>query len=116
MLKALAQAMRLAGDTEDLVAVGPIMRLRRHADLDLGPLVEPPEQLGCPETPAALVGLALGRDIQRLGVQEALDCCQKRTSPVSRNSQPLPTMPCSCGSTPVRMLAWAVQVTAGITS
>ena len=35
---------------------------------------------------------------------------------MSRKSQPLPTMPCSCGSLPVKMLTWAVQVTAGITS
>src|SRR6516225_1968748 len=44
------------------------------------------------------------------------DCCQNLTSPVSRKSQPLPTMPCLLGGLPVSMLAWAVQVTAGITS
>ena len=44
------------------------------------------------------------------------DCCQKRTSFVSRNSQPLATMPCRSGDVPVRSVAWAVQVTAGSTS
>src|SRR4051812_21771034 len=44
------------------------------------------------------------------------DCCQKRTSMVSRKSQPLATMPCSRGSLPVSSVAWAVQVTAGSTS
>src|SRR5262249_9492468 len=46
----------------------------------------------------------------------ALDCCQKRTSPVSRKSQPLPTTPWSRGVLPVRIDAWAVQVTAGTAS
>ena len=36
----------VAGDAEHLVAVGPIIRLGRHADLDRRPLVEPPEELG----------------------------------------------------------------------
>ena len=31
-----------------------------------------------------------------------LDCCHRRTSIVSRNSQPLPTAPCPLGSRPVR--------------
>src|SRR5437868_12099949 len=44
----------------------------------------------------------------------ALDCCQSRTSPVSRKSQPLPTMPCFEGAIPVSIVAWAVQVTAGM--
>ncbi len=44
------------------------------------------------------------------------DCCQNRTSFVSRNSQPFATTPCSFGSSPVRSVAWAVQVTAGSTS
>src|SRR5262249_49141456 len=45
-----------------------------------------------------------------------LDCCQKRTSPVSRNSQPLPTMPCREAGCPVSIAACAVQVTAGTVS
>src|SRR5689334_10656144 len=43
----------------------------------------------------------------------ALDCCQSRTSPVSRKSQPFPTMPCFEGAIPVSIVAWAVHVTAG---
>ena len=31
----------------------------------------------------------------------AFDCCQNRTSPVSRKSQPFPTIPCPCGGKPV---------------
>src|SRR6266540_6346339 len=45
-----------------------------------------------------------------------LDCCQKRTSPVSRNSQPLPTMPWRDAGCPVSSVACAVQVTAGTAS
>src|SRR4051794_32984321 len=46
----------------------------------------------------------------------AFDCCQNRTSPVSRKYQPLPTTPCPSGALPVNRLACAVQVTAGATS
>ena len=49
----------VAGDAEDLVAVGPVIRLGGHADLDGRPLVEPPEQLGRPKPQPALAGLAL---------------------------------------------------------
>ncbi len=35
---------------------------------------------------------------------------------MSRNSQPLATIPCSWGGRPVKMVAWAVHVTAGTTS
>src|SRR5438876_199185 len=41
------------------------------------------------------------------------DCCQNRTSLVSRNSQPLATTPCRSGDVPVSSVAWVVQVTAG---
>src|SRR5262245_2262630 len=44
------------------------------------------------------------------------DCCQNRTSLVSRNSHPLLTTPCSSTSLPVKMVAWADMVTAGTTS
>ena len=43
------------------------------------------------------------------------DWSQKRTSPVSRWNQPLPTMPWPDGARPVSAVAWAVQVTAGST-
>ena len=43
----------------------------------------------------------------------ALDCCHRRTSPVSRKSQPFPTMPCFDGAIPVSIVACDVQVTAG---
>ena len=44
-----------------------------------------------------------------------LDCRHSITSIWSRNSQPLPTMPCAEGFSPVIKLAWTLQVTAGVT-
>ena len=57
-LEPLAQPVGRAGDAEDLVAVGPVMGLRGHADLDRRPLVEPPEELGRAERQAALASPA----------------------------------------------------------
>src|SRR4051812_40994797 len=41
------------------------------------------------------------------------DCLQNFTSHSSRKYHPLPTMPCSFGSLPVRYEDWTEQVTAG---
>ena len=43
------------------------------------------------------------------------DCRQNITSARSRKYQPLPTIPCSRGSRPVRIVDCAEQVTAGST-
>ena len=43
----------------------------------------------------------------------ALCCRQRKTSPRSRKYQPLPTMPCSDGGRPVRIVDCTVHVTAG---
>jgi hypothetical protein len=43
------------------------------------------------------------------------DCRHSMTSIWSRNSQPLATMPCSRGVSPVMKLAWTLHVTAGVT-
>ena len=113
----VGQPVGRAGDAEDLVAVGAVVGLGGDAEVDRRPLVEPPEELGRAERPApfgAPVG-ARSRRAARPG-SGAFDCCQNRTSPVSRKSQPLPTMPCPSGDRPVSRLAWAVHVTAGTTS
>ncbi len=62
----------VAGDAEDLIAVGPIIGLRGHADLDGRPLVEPPEELGRAELQPALDRLAPRRHVDRLGLDECV--------------------------------------------
>ena len=67
-----------------------VVRLRRHADVDGRALVEPPEQLRARERLAAFLRApcAPSRTAARPG-SAGCDCCQKRTSFVSRKSQPL---------------------------
>src|SRR5688572_11890956 len=50
-----------------------------------------------------------------LASTKRFDCRHNHTSPSSRKYQPLPTMPCSDGSLPVKNVDCAEQVTAGVT-
>src|SRR5262249_41060943 len=54
------------------VAVGPVVRLRRHADVNCRPLVEPPEQLRALEGPPALLRSTPGSCIDRLGLKQPI--------------------------------------------
>jgi hypothetical protein len=45
----------------------------------------------------------------------AADWRQNQMSDRSRKYQPLPTIPCWFGKTPVRNVVWAEHVTAGVT-
>ena len=55
------QSRRRAGDAEHLVAVGPVIRFGRDADIDGGALIEPPEQLGTAKRLSRLAPRAAGR-------------------------------------------------------
>ena len=104
-------------DVKCLVAVRPVMRLGRHAEVDGGTLVEPPEQLGAAKGAAALPGAAAGRNVQRLRL-EAAGWTAARSAPRRCRGKASRCRRCRGPrrSAPVSMLAWAVQVTAGVTS
>src|SRR5262249_22309681 len=64
------QPLRRAVNPEDLVAVGPVIRFGGYADLDGGPLVEPPEEFGTAE-PRPAAGVAGGL-VDWLGLEQAV--------------------------------------------
>jgi hypothetical protein len=72
LLQLLAQAVGGAGDVERLVAVHRVPRLRRHAEIDHRPLVEPPEQLGTAEVAALLNRHEAGGLVDRFRAHEAV--------------------------------------------
>src|SRR5262249_3408343 len=69
-LELFRQPLRRAIDAKDLVAVGAIVRLGRDANLDVGPLVKPPEELGAAELPAAAGGAPAGSPVERLSLEQ----------------------------------------------
>src|SRR6516225_4297543 len=54
LFQAVGQALGCAVDVEDLVAVGAVVRLGGHAEIDLSALIEPPEELGASKNAAPL--------------------------------------------------------------
>ena len=66
------QSRRRAGDAEDLVAVGPVIRFGRDADIDGGALVEPPEQLGTAKRFPGLRRAPPSGDVQRCRLDQAI--------------------------------------------
>ncbi len=68
--QAFAQSRWRAGDAKDLVAVGAVVRLRRHADVHRGALVEPPEELGAAERQAAGSRPLPRGDVQRFALDQ----------------------------------------------
>src|SRR5271154_5564929 len=71
-LESVTQTVGVARDTEDLVAIGPIIRLGGHADVAVRPPVEPPEELGRAKPQPARSSLALGRHVEGLGLEERI--------------------------------------------
>ncbi len=72
VFQSFAEAIRRTGDAEGLVAVGAVMRLWRHAERDVRALIEPPEELGRSERPAASFRHPSRGRVDRLGLEEGI--------------------------------------------
>ncbi len=68
----LGQSFGCSADAERLAAIGTVPRLGCNTDIDVGALVEPPEQLGAAKHSASLPGSPSGGAVERFGLEEAV--------------------------------------------
>jgi hypothetical protein len=107
-LQRVAQVGWLAVHVGQLAAVGRVHRARRQRVVGARVHIVPPEHL-------ATVKLGSSRFAASHSFSRRtrwFDCRHNHTCDKSRKYQPLPTMPCSLGSTPVTNVDCTEQVTA----